>query len=259
MPTTTHHKEITTMPTSKKSKRNNCKPNTPKAASQSPCSPESPGVENAAQPVPGSDPTPSTPETPGRDHDNHDHNGDRHDGGIYQPALTNPFVREVPHDRPSYGSVWKDSDGAMPVMKMTQACYENVMKDLARQRFTREQGGMLIGPDDSNDIVTHYVKDEFGHSTTASFTIDHETLNRAINRVRPAKMICVGLIHSHPDGIARPSGGDIAFLQRLFHSPRNHQGSPGFLFPIVCQQKLHPFIVDARNPERILPAQLVLI
>ncbi|MCA9075283.1 MAG: Mov34/MPN/PAD-1 family protein [Planctomycetaceae bacterium] len=146
-----------------------------------------------------------------------------------------------------------------PVMKMTQAAYEAVMEDLAGQPFEREQGGMFLGPDDAQHLVTRYVKDEHGLSTAGSFTIDHEVLNGVIQHVRPAHLTCVGLVHSHPNGICRPSGGDLHFLHRIFSSPKNGNGSHSFLFPIVCNRQLHPFIVDTRDVRRMLPAELQLV
>ena len=126
-------------------------------------------------------------------------------------------------------------DAICPVMKMTQAAYAAVMSDLASEPFRRELGGLLLGPDDAQDLVTRYVKDDTGLSTYATFTIGHERLNQVLRRVRPAKQTCVGIVHSHPDGICRPSGGDLAFLSRIFASPVNGNGSHSFLFPIVLR------------------------
>lgn len=144
-------------------------------------------------------------------------------------------------------------------LKITQACLDAIMADLAGSPFVSEQGGMLIGPDDTQDLITHYVKDRNGHSTTASFTIDHVTMNEEIRRVRPARLICVGFVHSHPDGISSPSGGDLAFLRRLFDIPSNRTSSNSCLFPIVCQQTFYPYVVDFHHHESVFPADLQII
>jgi len=148
-------------------------------------------------------------------------------------------------------------DESYPTLKMTQAAYSAVMADLARKSFQREEGGILLGPSDEPELAIRYLKDVKGDSRPASFTIDADYLNGEIARVRDAGLTCVGIVHSHPDGICRPSYGDLEFLQRIFANPKNGGGM--FLFPIVCSGSLHPFVVDTRNVRRMLAAQLVLI
>ncbi|MEZ6146892.1 MAG: hypothetical protein R3B91_16040 [Planctomycetaceae bacterium] len=62
----------------------------------------------------------------------------------------------------------------------------------------------------------------------------------------PAKQTCVGIVHSHPDVIRRPSGAIWPF-SRIFASPVNGNGSHSFLFPIVCNGQLWPFVIDTRD------------
>lgn len=146
-----------------------------------------------------------------------------------------------------------------PVLKITQAAYAAILEDLAGQPFQQEQGGILLGPEDAQDLVVRYVKDEHGEATFASFTIDVDSLNAAIRKVRPAGLTCVGIVHSHPDGFSRPSGGDIQFLERIFAHPKNGGGNGYFLFPIVMDGKLHPYVIDTSDVQRVLVAELVLV
>lgn len=180
-------------------------------------------------------------------------------GSALAPYYGEPNFPHQPFDRPSYRSQYADDEAARPVMKMTQAAYSLVMSDLSSDRFYEEEGGILFGPSDTQDLVTHYVKDRHGRSSAASFTVDHKTLNKSIKHRKPASLSCIGIIHSHPHGITRPSGGDIAYLSQLFSDTRNQSGQPYFLFPIVCGRTLYPYVVDTRNPRRILFAELVLI
>ncbi|MEZ5942899.1 MAG: Mov34/MPN/PAD-1 family protein [Planctomycetaceae bacterium] len=142
-------------------------------------------------------------------------------------------------------------------MLITQGAYTAIMRDLASRPFQREQGGILLGPNDTPDLVTHYVKDEWGTGRTTSFTISPDHLNRIIDSVRSANITCVGLVHSHPPGICQASHGDMQFLHRIFSNPKN--GGGRFLFPIVCNGKLHPYIVDTSDVSRIVTADLLLV
>jgi proteasome lid subunit RPN8/RPN11 len=148
---------------------------------------------------------------------------------------------------------------AIPKVIMTNATYEAVMKDLSRKPFRREQGGILVGPIDGQNIAIRYVKDENGRGTYASFTIDFEGLNKEIREVRREGLICVGIIHSHPDGICHPSGGDILFLRRLFANPKNGGGNGYFIFPIVAGGELHPYLIDTDNGCRVVPTELLIV
>lgn len=147
---------------------------------------------------------------------------------------------------------------ARPVIKMTQPTYVAVMSDLARKPFRTELGGILLGPIDAQDVVVRYLKDHRGDATPASFTIDHNGLTTAIRNSKPAGLTCVGIVHSHPNGICRPSGGDLAFLDRIFANPKNSDCGC-FFFPIVCNGTLYPFVVDTTDVRRVLTAEVVLI
>ena len=119
------------------------------------------------------------------------------------------------------------------------------------------RGGILLGPEDTQDLVIRYVKDTHGDSRPASFTIDENYLNREIKKVREAGLSCVGIIHSHPPGCTRPSYGDLEFLRRIFGNPKN--GGGWFLFPIVCGQQLYPYLINTQDVRRFQLAELVLV
>lgn len=171
-------------------------------------------------------------------------------GSISEPNLFGP-------DGPPPNDVTQTP--IQPVLKMTGATYESLMKDLGQSPFHHEQGGILLGPRDAQHLAIRYVKDCRGEATFASFTIDTESLNKAIREVRSAGLTCVGIVHSHPSGFCRPSGGDIEFLERIFAHPKNGDGNGYFLFPIVTNGKLYPYLIDTNDVRRVLVAELVVV
>lgn len=148
--------------------------------------------------------------------------------------------------------------GDRPVIKMEQTVYLKLMRELGGRPFEHERAGILFGPHDRDDVVTDFVPDRTGSFSATSFTLDHVTLNQTIRRNSDAGISCNGIVHSHPPGIAVPSGGDVAYLRSLF-STRMNAETTRFLFPIVCNGRLYPYVVDGRDVCRILTAELVLI
>lgn len=144
-----------------------------------------------------------------------------------------------------------------PMMKMTQAAYTDVMSHLDVEEFEVEQGGMLIVPDDAPDVVVQYVPDTGAEARHSSLTLDHDGLNKTIRRLRSTGLSCGGLVHLHPPGICRPSGGDVHYLRSLF----THDGNDAdyVLFPIVCNGRLYPWIISGGNSISIHVADLVLV
>ncbi|MCA9000216.1 MAG: Mov34/MPN/PAD-1 family protein [Planctomycetaceae bacterium] len=143
-------------------------------------------------------------------------------------------------------------------MLITKPALEQILDDLARPPFRREQGGILFGPEDYQQLVIGYFKDVDGVATYASFTLDVRTLNRFIQRIQPGKLSMVGMIHSHPGGLSHPSGGDLRYLDQIFSNPKN-RGSRHFLFPIVANGELYPYVVDTSDVRRIRPVELVVV
>lgn len=145
-------------------------------------------------------------------------------------AIPFPF----PDDHPT------DSDEPTPlwVMKITQPALFAMMQYLLGQK--PEAAGILLGPDDDDILITHFVPDRTGDGTAVSFSLGQIELNRTLKRVRPAKIDCRGIGHSHPRGIPSPSQGDLAYLRRLFAA----NGSPTspFFMPIVCGSRLYPHV-----------------
>ena len=150
---------------------------------------------------------------------------------------------------------WPLPAGPLPAIRLLQTAYSDAMRVLTSRR--PECAGMLLGPSDS-DIVTHCVADEHGRATTASFTLDAAWLNRVLREFQRCGINAKGLIHSHPAGVTRPSGGDLRYVARSLGNPKNKDCSEFFL-PIVCDRRLYPYVVTREEPGRVLRAELVLL
>lgn len=156
--------------------------------------------------------------------------------------------RDAPDD-------WPAPTGPLPAMRMLQSAYSDAMRELTDRR--PECAGMLLGACES-DIVTHFVADEHGRATSASFTLDAAWLNRVLREFQRCGINAKGLIHSHPAGVTRPSGGDLRYVARSLGNPKNKDCSEFFL-PIVCDRRLYPYVVTREEPGRVLRAELVLL
>lgn len=145
----------------------------------------------------------------------------------------------------------------LPLLPMTQAVYRTVMAELGSR--PPEAAGILLGPDDAEPLVTHFVLDTVGVGTSVSFSLDAANLNEVLAHYRQCGLTCVGIAHSHPTGIHAPSHGDLMYVERVFGRGRN-QDAQQFLFPIFSDDRLHPYILTRTDGlPRALPAALMLV
>lgn len=142
----------------------------------------------------------------------------------------------------------------LPPMRLLQTAYLDIMRHLTS--VVPEAGGMLLGPKGSS-VVTHYVIDENGKATAASFTLDAAGLNRVLKKALDCGLNCKGLVHSHPPGCTQPSGGDLVYVRKSFTNEKNKDLTE-FLLPIVCGGVLIPYIVRPREENVVQMAQLIL-
>lgn len=138
-------------------------------------------------------------------------------------------------------------------LEMCQSAYCEI-QDYFRAREP-EAAGLLLGPTRDDPVVTHFVPDEDGDSTAATFHLSAAGLNRVLQRVKPAGLDCKGIIHSHPSGVVKPSSGDLAYLRRLFDRPANADVVQCFV-PIFCDRRLYPYVYAQG---RLWLAELILI
>ncbi|QDU42906.1 hypothetical protein Mal52_13750 [Symmachiella dynata] len=142
------------------------------------------------------------------------------------------------------------------VFRITQSCFRETLEYLGRR--PPEQAGLLFGPKDDPTLVTHFIAERGGHSTSVTFSINAHFCNVWLRKFKAAHMTCLGVCHSHPAGVHTPSGGDIVFLEKLFARPKNTDA--GYvLLPIVCHGRFYPYVIHQSRPHDVLIPELVLV
>lgn len=167
------------------------------------------------------------------------------------PRIPQGDLTDEKDDIPPLVTAWSPP---LPPMRMLQSAYMDIMGHLSE--VVPEAGGMLLGPKGTS-VVTHYFIDEKGKATAASFTLDAVGLNRMLKKALACNLDCKGLVHSHPPGCTRPSGGDLAYVRKSFANEKN-SGLTEFLLPIFCDGILIPYLIRPREPEIVQMAQLIL-
>jgi proteasome lid subunit RPN8/RPN11 len=147
------------------------------------------------------------------------------------------------------------ADEPLPLCRIaiTQSAFHEALAHLTSR--PPEAAALLIGPAEDDWLVTHIVPDLEGRGTAASFQLDAPSLNRTLKQLKPARLNCKGIIHSHPPGVIAPSYGDLAYLERVFDLPSN-AGASQFFMPIVCAGRMYPYVYTAG---RVWHADLVLV
>ncbi len=148
------------------------------------------------------------------------------------------------------------NDSSQPhfhLMKCVPSAYHKMTDHLSS--LAPEAAGILLGPRDEPSLVTHFVPDEHGESTNASFRLDVTRLNECLKTAKAAELACHGIVHSHPCGVTQPSGGDLFYFQQLFALPNNDSSHP-FFVPIFCGRTLHPYVYFNGQ---VQPALLMLV
>jgi proteasome lid subunit RPN8/RPN11 len=142
---------------------------------------------------------------------------------------------------------------------------EPVLREIERTigSMPAEQGGAL-GGDRETGIVTHFHFDHSARQTGASYSPDHEFLNRLFkDEWNPAGINLLGFVHSHPPSFRRPSGGDIFYSQRILeYIPELER----LFLPIIVTRpdtgsfEIFPYAVVRDGKEvRIDPLELIVM
>ncbi|MCH5314751.1 MAG: ThiF family adenylyltransferase [Eubacterium sp.] len=87
---------------------------------------------------------------------------------------------------------------------ITAQVYEEIRQTIGCRK--PEQGGILGSSDGVH--IDYYYFDKTADRSSASYTMDHKTLNKVIHKWNDNGIQLVGIIHSHPYGFNSPSIGD---------------------------------------------------
>lgn len=165
------------------------------------------------------------------------------------PAHAGKGRRKKPaHPRP------KQND-QLPFMKLSQTAYQAIMRDIGAH--PPERGGILLGPVGEMS-ATHFIFDETGKGTGASWTFGHLRINEILKQYVPLGLDMRGFIHSHPSGYRTLSSQDLTDFSKPFHNPKNEDLQEVWA-PIVVDGSIYPFIIFRDRPNQAEPAQIVLI
>ena len=141
----------------------------------------------------------------------------------------------------------------MPVMKMTQTPYQQIIRDIGIPK--PERGGVVLGPVDEK-IVTHFIFDATGVGTAASWTFGHQWINEVLKKYAPLGLDMKGFVHSHPSGITSLSSQDLKDFRKPFDNAKNGDLTE-VLAPLVVDGQIYPYILYRDNPKPVL-ARIVL-
>jgi proteasome lid subunit RPN8/RPN11 len=152
-----------------------------------------------------------------------------------------------------------------PHVRISEIAFTKVRDTLGR--LPAERGGIFVGPDPF--CIEDFIFDEGNNAKrTAVYYPDTVYLNEILERDHePLGRRFVGLVHSHPDGLWRPSGhagwGDVKAARNNLMGKGN-MDLPALFIPIVESAAttgnfvLHPYIM-IRSDFRVLPARYEVI
>src|SRR5204863_9364726 len=108
-------------------------------------------------------------------------------------------------------------DVALPTkLQLSSAVYEQIRDTIGSKKA--EQGGIL-GVKEERSIVEHLYFDASADATNGTYSPDHTTPNNLLKTQGwPEEIEFVGFVHSHPQYIKHPSGGDLAYARTILQT-----------------------------------------
>jgi len=97
---------------------------------------------------------------------------------------------------------------------ITAEVYEEIKRTIGCRK--PEQGGILGSSDGKH--IDYYYFDKTAIRSSASYTMDTKALNEVIHQWNDNGVQLVGIIHSHPHGIIRPSFGDMEIAKHIIET-----------------------------------------
>lgn len=103
----------------------------------------------------------------------------------------------------------------METLKISRNVYLQIIDTIGKR--PPECGGVLGAHENGN--TTEFFFDEHGLSTPNGYTPDVQSINEMlVNDWMPRNILMVGIVHSHSNGIAVPSCGDVAYGIRILNA-----------------------------------------
>lgn len=130
--------------------------------------------------------------------------------------------------------------------RITEAAFAEIKKTLGK--FPAETGGLLLG-DPETGLITDFLFDEDARTTGVIYYPTVAFLNREIPRFEKKGIYALGIAHSHPRGMIRPSGPDLSAAYNNITSPHNAYLKTWHL-PIIQSSadgasfEFHPYIAS---------------
>lgn len=97
---------------------------------------------------------------------------------------------------------------------ITAEVYDQIKRTIGTRK--PEQGGILGSSDGIH--IDHYYFDKTADRTSASYTMDAKALNEVIHEWNDNGIQLVGIIHSHPQGVTKPSYGDMETARHIIET-----------------------------------------
>lgn len=148
-----------------------------------------------------------------------------------------------------------------PVMRISARVLTKIEQWIGQSK--PELGGMLGGPEGSDDI-THFYFDRTARTGSAEYTPDVNTVNLVLKQWNKQGIRLRGFVHSHPRGFTRPSFADEQYAARLMD---HNQEMQAFYMPIVQaswfgqRYSIHPYVCvrDSTGTPVVLPTGHIAI
>lgn len=135
------------------------------------------------------------------------------------------------------------------VFRITDSAYDAIQSTLGV--FKAETGGLLLG-DPVTGIITDFLFDQDARATGSIYYPNVEFLNCEIPRYEAQGKHPLGIAHSHPVAIIRPSGPDMSAAYSNITSPHNPHLKTWHMPVIqsvadVGRFEFHPYIVSCAS------------
>lgn len=150
-----------------------------------------------------------------------------------------------------------DQRGIIPIADNEFAVVRPVFDDLVQRLAYQgtEEAGVLFGPAETQ-LGTYWLQDTLGKKTKSSFTLHTPSLNEEIQRMKSFNHELLAVIHAHPDGVWRPSTGDIRYVRDLFEM---NDDVTHFFMPLVVSKQFIPYLLFRDDPDRVVEAPLKIV